>query len=157
MRLSDFILEESIISELRAETKHDALAEIVRSVVGAGCIDPESADSVLEALLRREEIGSTGIGHGVAIPHAKHQAVRRLVGAYAHSARGVDFAAFDGAPVQSIFLLLWPDGVIGPHLEGIALVSQMLKRDNFLERLKVADDKRQIVDMFAEADKDVQG
>ena len=157
MRLGDFILEESIISELRAETKPEALAEIVRSVVQAGCINPESADSVLEALLRREEIGSTGIGHGVAIPHAKHQAVRRLVGAYAHSALGVDFAAFDGAPVQSIFLLLWPDGVIGPHLEGIALVSQMLKRDNFLERLKVADDKTQIVDLFAEADKDVQG
>ena len=157
MRLGDFILEEAIIGELRAETKPEALTEIVRSVVQAGCIDSDSAESVLEALFRREEIGSTGIGHGVAIPHAKHQAVRRLIGAYAHSARGVNFAAFDGAPVQSIFLLLWPDGVIGPHLEGIALVSQMLKRNNFLERLKVADDKRQIVDLFAEADKDVQG
>ncbi|MFH1731135.1 MAG: PTS sugar transporter subunit IIA [Planctomycetota bacterium] len=157
MRLGDFILEESIISDLRAETKPEALAEIVRSVVQAGCINPESAGSVIEALLHREEIGSTGIGHGVAIPHAKHQAVRRLIGAYAHSARGVDFAAVDGAPARSIFLLLWPDGVIGPHLEGIALVSQMLKRDNFLERLKVADNKTQIVDLFAEADKDVQG
>ncbi len=157
MRLGDFILEEAIISELRAETKPEALTEIVRSVVQAGCIDSDSAESVLEALFHREEIGSTGIGHGVAIPHAKHSAVRRLIGAYAHSSNGLDFASFDGAPVRSIFLLLWPDGVIGPHLEAIALVSQMLKRENFLGRLDAAADKKQIVDLFAEADKNVQG
>ncbi len=157
MRLGDFILEEAIISDLRAETKPEALAEIVRSIVQSGCIEPDAADSVLEALLGREEIGSTGIGLGVAIPHAKHEAVRRLAGAYAHSSKGLDFASFDGAPVRSIFLLLWPDGVIGPHLEAIALVSQVLKRNNFLARLAAADDKKQIVDLFTETDKDVQG
>ena len=67
MRLGDFILEEAIISDLRAETKPEALSEIVRSVVQSGCIEADAADSVLEALLHREEIGSTGIGLGVAI------------------------------------------------------------------------------------------
>jgi len=153
MRLGDFILEECIISELQAQSKPDTLAEIVASVVQAGCVEPDTADSILEALLRREEIGSTGIGHGVAIPHAKHEAVGRLVGAYAHSSRGVDFASFDGTPVKSVFLLLWPEGVIGPHLEAIATVSLLLKRDGFLERLMTASDKRDIVSLFAEADK----
>ena len=154
MRLGDFILEEAIISDLAAETRDEALAEIVRSVVQAGCIEPDTVDSVMEALLRREEIGSTCIGHGVAIPHAKHEAVRQLVGAYAHSSRGVDFASFDGTPVRAVFLLLWPEGVIGPHLEAIATVSQALRRDGFLGRLMDATDKKAIVDLFAEADRE---
>jgi len=154
MRLGDFILEESITGELRATKKPDALAEIIRAFVAAGCLEPDAADSVLEALLRREEIGSTAIGHGVAIPHAKHTAVRRLIGAYAHSSAGVDFDASDGAPVQSIFLLLWPEGVIGPHLEAIAQISRLLKRSHFLDRLKATSDKAEIVELFTEADKD---
>ena len=154
MRLADFILEESNISDLQAETKPDVIAELVRAIVQSGCIEPEAADSVIEALLQREEIGSTGVGHGVAIPHAKHTAVRRLVGGYARSDGGVDFASSDGAPVRSFFLLLWPEGVIGPHLEAIARVSQVLRRDHFLERLHAAADKKQIVDLFAEADRE---
>ena len=157
MRLGDFILEESITGDLQSKTKRDALAEIVRSIVQAGCIEPGAADSVVEALLRREEIGSTAIGHGVAIPHAKHTAVRRLVGAYAHSSAGVDFQPSGGEPVKALFLILWPDGVIGPHLEAIAQVSRVLKRESFLDRLKVTSDKKEIVGLFSEADKDAQG
>jgi len=85
MRLGDFVLEESIVSELRATQKREVLAEVVESLIDAGCLDPEAKESVVDALMHREEIGSTGIGHGVAIPHAKHPAVRRLLGAYAHS------------------------------------------------------------------------
>lgn len=153
MRLGDFILEESIIGEVRSMQKPDLLTEMVDSLVDAGCLDPESRDSVVDALLRREEIGSTGIGHGIAIPHAKHPAVRRLLGAYAHSSTGIDYSSLDGRPVKSVFLILWPDGVIGPHLEAIAQVSRILKQNSFLERLKEASDKREIVSLFSEADK----
>ena len=156
MRLGDFILEESIIGELRATDKQDVLAEMVGSIVEAGCLEPGAVDSVVEALLHREEIGSTGIGHGVAIPHAKHEAVRRLLGAYAHSSAGVQYGSLDGQPAKSIFLILWPDGVIGPHLEAIAQVSRMLKTEDMLNQLKVTSDKRQIVDLFAQADKETQ-
>ena len=156
MRLGDFVLEESIVSELRATQKREVLAEVVESLIDAGCLDPEAKESVVDALMHREEIGSTGIGHGVAIPHAKHPAVRRLLGAYAHSSAGVDFSSLDGQPVKALFLILWPAGVIGPHLEAIAQVSRVLKRDNFLERLKEASDKREIVSLFSEADKSVQ-
>jgi len=152
MRLCDFILEEAVLGELRAGTKREALATLVRALVDAGCLDPNALDSVVEALLRREEIGSTGIGHGVAIPHAKHSAVRRLLGAYAHSSAGVPFDALDGQPVTCIFLLLWPDGVIGPHLEAIAQVSRVLKQEGFLDRLRAAADKREITGLLAEAD-----
>ena len=156
MRLVDFILEEAIIRELRTDTKQDVLAEMVRSIVDAGCLEPESAGPVVQALMRREEIGSTGIGHGVAIPHAMHPAVRRLIGGYAHSTTGVKYGALDGRPVRSVFLILWPEGVIGPHLEAIAQVSRMLKREGLLDRLKASSDKREIVGLFAEADKDTQ-
>ena len=156
MRLGDFILEEAIISDLVPRSKPEAIEEIVRSIVQSGCIEPEAEGSAVEALLRREEIGSTAIGHGVAIPHAKHPAVRRLVGAYARSAQGVDFASIDGSPVRSIFLLLWPEGVIGPHLEAIARVGEVMKHDSFLDRLHTANDKKQIVDLFAQADKNIR-
>lgn len=153
MRLGDFVLEESIVGELRANSKQDALVELVQSLVDAGTLDPAAKDSVIEALMRREEIGSTGIGHAVAIPHAKHPAVRRLLGAYGHSSKGINYSSLDGQPVKSIFLILWPEGVIGPHLEAIAQVSRVLKTTAFLERLKAASDKREIVSLFAEADK----
>jgi len=156
MRLDDFILEESILSELRATSKREALAEMVEVLVECGCLEAAEAGSVVGALMQREEIGSTGIGHGVAIPHAKHPAVRRLLGACARSDRGVEFNAPDGQPVRAIFLILWPDGVIGPHLEAIAQVSRVLKRDAFLEHLKNAADKRAIVDLFSEADREAR-
>jgi len=153
MRLGDFVLEEAIIADARAKTKPDLLAEMVQLIVEAGCLEPEAADSVVAALLRREEIGSTGIGHGVAIPHAKHPAVRRLLGAYAHSSGGVHYDSLDGQPVQAAFLILWPDGVIGPHLEAIAQVSRVLKAGDVLDRLKGTSSKEEIVRLFAEADK----
>jgi len=157
MRLCDFILEEAILGELRAAAKRDALARVVQAVVESGCLEPSVADSVVEALLRREEIGSTGVGHGVAIPHAMHPAVRRLIGAYAHSSAGIPYDALDGQPVQVVFLLLWPEGVIGPHLEAIAQISRVLKQENFLDRLKVASDRREIVNLFNEGDRIAQG
>ncbi len=156
MRLIDFILEESITGELREKTKTGVLSEIVRSIVEAGCLDPGAADSVVEALLAREEIGSTGIGQGIAIPHAKHPAVRRLLGAYGHTSAGIDFGALDHQPVRSIFMILWPDGVIGPHLEAIAQVSRALKTGNMLERLKLTSDRKEIVDLFAAADRQTE-
>lgn len=153
MRLGDFILEESIVGELRTATKREVLGELVQSLVEAGALDTNAVDSVVESLLKREEIGSTGIGHGVAIPHAKHPAVRRLLGAYGHSSRGVNYDSLDGQPVKSLFLILWPEGVIGPHLEAIAQVSRVLKKENFLDRLKATSDKREVVSLFTEADK----
>ncbi len=157
MRLGDFILEDAIIGEVRASTKKEVLAEMVASIVESGCLEPDSAESVVEALMRREEIGSTGIGHGVAIPHAKHTAVRRLIGGYAHSSDGVDYGSPDGQPVKALFLILWPDGVIGPHLEAIARVSQALKKPNFVDCLQSTINKKEIVELFAEADKEAQG
>ena len=153
MRLLDFILEESILTDLRATNKRDALTELVEALVDAGALDPNAVPSVVEALMRREEIGSTGIGHGVAVPHAKHATVRRLLGAYGHNSAGLNYNSLDGQPVKAIFLILWPDGVIGPHLEAIAQISRVLKRENFLEHLKAASDKREIVSLFSEADK----
>ncbi len=156
MRLGDFILEESIIGELKAATKREVLAEMVESIVEAGCLEADAAGSVVEALMLREEIGTTGIGHGVAIPHAKHPEIRRLLGAYAHSSAGVNYDSLDGQPVKSIFLILWPDGVIGPHLEAIAQVSRVLKSGNFLDRLRAASEKREIVGLFSATDKETQ-
>ncbi len=156
MRLGDFILEEAIIRELRPASKREALAEMVQHFVDAGCLEPGAVESVVDALMEREEIGSTAIGHGVAIPHAKHKAVQRLIGAYAHSSEGLEFDALDGRPVKSVFLILWPDGVIGPHLEAIAQISTLIKRQTWLRRLLTCSERRDIVDLFAEVDRELE-
>jgi mannitol/fructose-specific phosphotransferase system IIA component (Ntr-type) len=151
MRLADVIPQERITPELRATTRREALAELVQTLVITECLDPADADSMVEALLAREEIGSTGIGHGLAIPHAKHAGVRRLLAAYGHSTTGIDYGALDGEPVHCVFLLAWPDGVIGPHLEAIAEISKLLKTEGVLDRLRQASRKSEIARLLEEA------
>jgi mannitol/fructose-specific phosphotransferase system IIA component (Ntr-type) len=151
MRLRDVIPEERIIPELRATTKPDVLEEMVRALVDTQCLDAADADSMVDALLAREAIGSTGIGHGLAIAHAKHPKVRRLLAAYGHSTAGIEYGALDGRPVHCVFLLTWPDGVIGPHLEAIAEISKLLKITGVLDSLRHASRRSEIARLLEEA------
>jgi len=152
MRLTDFVLEEAIIRELRATSKPEVLAELVRAIIAAGCLKEQEADSVVTALLEREEIGSTGIGNGLAIPHVKHHAIGRLVGAFGHSSAGVPYDALDGEPARVFFLILWPVGVIGPHLEAIAQISKLLTHPDVLARLKMSSTKEEVLALFDQLD-----
>ena len=91
MKFADFVSTDAIKAGLRAETKDGVIAEMVRSLVTAGQIAEDDTDSILKAILKREELGSTGIGRGVAVPHTKHPSVDRLVGTVGVSVQGVDF------------------------------------------------------------------
>src|ERR1700751_4819406 len=108
MKLSDFVVREAILVDLQATGKEEAIREIVRSLNHAGRLAEADQESVTRAILGREELGSTGIGQGVAVPHTRHPTVNRLIGTVALSKRGVDFAALDGDPVDILFLLISP-------------------------------------------------
>ena len=152
MKLSDFVIPEAIIVDLRATGKEDAIREIVRSLCQAGRLGEGDLDSVARAILGREELGSTGIGQGVAVPHTRHPTVNRLIGTVALSRRGVNFAALDGEPVDILFLLISPPNQPGDHLRALENISRHLKDERFVNFLRQAKDRENVIELLEEAD-----
>ena len=152
MKLCDFVVPGAIIPELPSGTKETAIRAMVSSLQKAGSIKAEDEENIVAAILKREELGSTGIGRGVAVPHTKHGSTDKLIAAVALAKDGVDFASLDGEPVYIVFLLVSPPDRPGDHLRGLENISRHLRNDNFckfLRQSKTADD---IWDLLAEAD-----
>src|SRR6516165_64277 len=108
MRMSDFVVRDAIIPELPATNKEGVIREMVEALRAAGQFKGADLEDVIRAILKREQLGSTGIGRGVAIPHTKHGSVDRLVGTVAVSPTGVPFDSLDGKPVFVFVLLISP-------------------------------------------------
>jgi mannitol/fructose-specific phosphotransferase system IIA component (Ntr-type) len=152
MKLLDFVVPEAIITDLQATSKEDAIREIVHSLLAAGLFLPADAESITRAIMNREELGSTGIGQGVAVPHTRHPKADRLICTVAISQRGVDFAALDGEPVDILFLLISPPFKPGDHLRALETISRHLKDEKFVRFLRQARDKDSVADLLEEAD-----
>jgi PTS system nitrogen regulatory IIA component len=151
MSLLDILTVKSTIVGLKGHTKDEIIEELVDSLeVGAAISD---RDKVLEAVLEREKIMSTGIGDGIAIPHGKSDAVTELSAALGIHKRGVDFEALDGEPAFVFFLLVSPANVSGPHIRALARISRMLKNDGFKKRLIEADSAEDILGIIEEEEK----
>src|SRR5262245_25745067 len=99
MRMSDFVVKDAIIPDVAATTKEAVVREMVEKLKAVGAFKGGEADDIVKAIMKREQLGSTGIGRGVAIPHTKHASVDRLVGSVAVSRNGVNFESVDGEPV----------------------------------------------------------
>jgi mannitol/fructose-specific phosphotransferase system IIA component (Ntr-type) len=153
MKLTDFVVCEAIRVDLQATGKEEAIREIVRSLCDAGRLSEGDLDGVARAILNREELGSTGIGQGVAVPHTRHSKVDRLVGTVALSRNGVDFAALDGEPVDILFLLVSPPNQPGDHLRALENISRHLKDERFVSFLRQARTREQVVELLEEADR----
>jgi len=152
MKLSDFVVNEAIIVDLQATGKEDAIREIAGGLTAAGRLAEGDLESVSRAILGREELGSTGIGQGVAVPHTRHPTVDRLIGTVALSRKGVDFAALDGEPVNIFFLLISPPNQPGDHLRALENISRHLKDERFVNFLRQAKTREQVVELLQEAD-----
>ena len=153
MNLLDILSPESTIVDLKGESKEDIIAELVNSLpVGDAITD---RDQVLQAVLDREKIMSTGIGDGIAIPHGKSAAVTELVAAMGTQRRGVDFDALDGEPAFVFFLLVSPANVSGPHIKALARISRLLKNDEFKKKLIEADSAEEIIATIEAAERDI--
>lgn len=152
MKLADFVIREAIISHLEATTKDAAVREIVASLVHAGNVRAEESESIIAAIMKREELGSTGIGNGVAVPHTKHPSVGRMVGTVALSKKGLDFASIDREPVDIIFLLVSPPDRPGDHLRALENISRHLRVETFCRFLRQAGNREAVVEVLEEAD-----
>ena len=152
MKLTDFVVPEAILPELRVESKEGAIRAMVQSLRSAGSIPQQDEDGIIAAILKREELGSTGIGKGVAVPHTKHASVDRLVATVALAREGVDFASLDGEPVYILFLLVSPPERPGDHLRGLENISRHLRNENFCSFLRQARSREEVVELLKEAD-----
>ena len=148
MKLMDFLIPDAIEPDMKSTTKTDAIRELVALLDRAGSINQE--DAVAEVVLEREELGTTGIGEGIAVPHGKSGAVESLLAAFGRSKRGIDFKALDNQPVHLFFLLVAPENSTGPHLIALARISRLLKNRDFRKALMDAEDKAEILAMFEE-------
>jgi mannitol/fructose-specific phosphotransferase system IIA component (Ntr-type) len=122
-----FLVAEAILPQLKATTKEEAIREVIDSLVATGTLAAEEKESIAAAVLKREELGSTGIGDGIAIPHAKHPALRKMIGTVAQSQSGVEFDAVDGQSVHLIILLLSSPACPADHVRALAAIAQLLE------------------------------
>ncbi len=151
MRLMEILSGKSVVVGLDGLTKGEILEELVDVLeVGDKIID---RDKVLEAVLQREEIMSTGIGHGIAIPHGKSEFVKELGGVLGIKGDGVDFDALDGKPTFIFFLLVSPMDVSGPHIKALARISRLLKGEAFRQELIGASDRDTAIRILEEEEK----
>jgi mannitol/fructose-specific phosphotransferase system IIA component (Ntr-type) len=152
MKFADFIVPDAVKSELTADEKEGVIREMVQALLDAGGIQKDEFESIVKAILKREELGSTGIGRGVAVPHTKHPSVDRLVGTVAVSSEGVDFDSLDGERVHLFFLLISPPDRPGDHLRALENISRQLRDDTFCRFLKQSKTQEEIRTLLEEAD-----
>ena len=152
MKLTEIVVQPAITPVLQSTQRNEVLGELVDSLVAAGELDAGIRDEIVAKLLEREEKGSTGFGRGVAVPHAKHPKVGRLIAAVGLSERGVDFASLDKQPVFSIFLLLSPQDQPEEHLQAMEVIFKNLSKENFRRFLRQAGSREEVVTLLEEAD-----
>ena len=152
MKFSDFVASDAIRARVEANSKEGVVREMVRALVDAGRITRSDEESIVRAIMKREDLGSTGIGRGVAVPHTKHPGVTRLVGTVAVSPPGIDFESLDGDPVHLFFLLVSPPDRPGDHLRALENISRQLRDDTFCRLLKAAKGPVDIQHLLEEAD-----
>ena len=150
MRLDQMFKIEFLCDDLLSRSKTDVLAELINVLIKSGlAIDSAKA---IDMLQQREKLGSTGIGDGVAIPHAKVSDIDEIVVVFGRSREGITFDAIDGKPVQLFFLLLAPENSAGQHLKALARISKMLKKPNFRKKLIDAKTKNDLFKVIVEHD-----
>ena len=152
MKFADFICGKSINPELAADTKEAAIGEMVDSLVAAKAIPKGERDNIVAAIMKREELGSTGIGRGIAVPHTKHASVDQPVGTVGVSAEGIDFESLDGEKVQLFFMLISPPDSPGDHLKALENISKQLQDATFCRFLKQSRNAGDIQQVLEEAD-----
>jgi PTS system nitrogen regulatory IIA component len=152
MRMSDFVVRDAVVVPLSAANKEGVIREMVEGLRAAGQFKGADVEDIIRAILKRELLGSTGIGRGVAIPHTKHASVDKLVGTIAVSGAGVPFESLDGEPVFVFVLLISPQDRPGDHLRALENVSRSLRNDHFVQELRQAKTRERVLELLDRAD-----
>ncbi|MGD2278810.1 MAG: PTS sugar transporter subunit IIA [Candidatus Omnitrophota bacterium] len=150
MKIVELLGSQAVSADLRSGNKDDALAELLELLVKAGDIRKADTKEILSKLKDREVLGSTGIGKGIGIPHAKSASVKKMTAAMAISKKGIDFRSLDGEPTYILFLLLAPGETPGPHLKALAKISRLLDDKFVRDRLRSAKNENEMLKIVKE-------
>lgn len=151
MQIMDFLSADAIKLSLESKNKKDAIKELVDVLFKSGKIKDKK--KMVQTLLEREELGSTGIGQGIAIPHGKSDTVSDLAAAFGLSQDGISFDSLDGEPVNIFFMLVAPEGAAGAHLKALARISSLLKDKYFRKSLLSAKTPEDVIKIIQEEEK----
>lgn len=148
MRISDFVVREAIVASLDSTDKEGVIRELVGSLNLSGSIKDADVEDIIRAVLKREMLGSTGIGEGIAIPHTKHPGVDKLLGALGVSHSGVNFGSRDGAPVFVFVLIISPVDQPVVHLRALETVSRVLRDEKLVQLLRASKTTDQLFEQL---------
>jgi len=152
MKLREIVVETAVLPTMEATKRDDAINELLDALITAGAVKDEYRESFRKAILARERKGSTGFGHGVAVPHVKSTHVNGLKVAVGISDAGIDFNALDKNPVHSIFLLLSPEDRPEDHIDAMEAIFGNLSKDQFRRFLRQASTVEEVLTLLEEAD-----
>lgn len=149
MQIKDFLSHDCIIATLRAGTKKQVLTDL------SHCASQESGldqNQILEALMQRERLSSTGVGDGIALPHGKNKNLSKLIGVFARLEKPIDFQAVDGLPVDLVFLLLAPETAGADHLKALACIARVMRDQNNVNLIRQTRDQEAIYALLTRED-----
>ncbi len=150
MKIVDYLKEEDVLSHLHESTREGVIKEMVDHLQKSGRI--EDSEELVNILLDREMLGSTGIGHGVAIPHGRLRGLKEILLVFGRSPEGIDFDAHDGDPVNLFFLLVAPEDSAGLHLKTLARISRIVKNPECRNALLKSEDSSTLYHTIEEED-----
>jgi PTS system nitrogen regulatory IIA component len=151
MKILDVLHRSAIISDLNSIDKKGIIKELVVPIASIAGINPEEC---VRVLMEREQLGSTGIGDGIGIPHGKMKSLDSLVLGFGRSRKGVDFESIDGQPTHIFFMLITPENSTGLHLKFLARISKILKSESFKKKLLNAVDQDELFKIVKDEDED---
>lgn len=151
MKLSDYLTKDLIIAELQNTSKEGVINELIDLFKNDSRV--QDIEKVREAVLEREKIMSTGVGKNFAIPHGKTDAVSDILCAFGKTKEPIDYQSLDEQPVYLVFLLVGKDNLVSMHIKLLSRISRMMTKDDFREKLKVAQTRDEILDIFKEEEK----
>ncbi len=149
MKFRNFVKTEAIKVGLVSTEKEAVIRELIDNLVASGQLKKDQQENIVQAIMKREELGSTGIGRGIAVPHTKHPSVTEPVGTVGVSHTGVEFQSLDGEKVHLFFLLISPPDRPGDHLRALENISKQLQDEmfcRFLKQSKTAEDIQQVLE-----------
>ncbi len=152
MKLADIVVIDALRAQMQATTRDEAIAELVKALAQAGALASGDVDAIVQAVLARESQATTGMGKGIAMPHAKLKGLKSPIATIGGAAEGLDFSSLDSQPVYSVILLLSSPDDPDEHLQAMETIFRHVQRDMFRKFLRQAETNEAIIDLIQEAD-----
>jgi mannitol/fructose-specific phosphotransferase system IIA component (Ntr-type) len=152
MKLSDIVVTDAIRARMEANGRDEAIKELVGALAEAGAIAKKNSDEIAKAITTRENQATTGIGKGIALPHAKVKGIKKPIATIGGSPEGLDFSSLDSKPVYSVILLLSNPDEPDEHLQAMETIFRHVQRDIFRKFLRQAETNEAVIELIEEAD-----